>query len=67
VTAHLAGSIGKKGCVLVPFSRGKIWYWHLSDVYSFWYPSLKVFYQDNPRSWSSAIDQMMDWVAESYT
>ncbi len=62
VTAHLAGSIGKKGCVLVPFSKGKIWYWHLNDVYSFWYPSLKIFYQDNPYSWSSTIDQMMDWL-----
>ncbi len=66
VTAHLAGSIGKKGCVLVPFSRGKIWYWHLSDVYSLWYPSLKIFYQDNPHSWSGTINQMMDWLAEMY-
>ena len=48
VTAHLAGAIGKRGCVLIPFSKGKIWYWHLNDEFSFWYPSLKVFYQDHP-------------------
>ncbi len=64
VTAHLAGSIGKRGCVLVPFSKGRIWYWHLNDVYSFWYPSLKVFYQDSPMAWSTTINQMMDWLAQ---
>jgi len=64
VTAHLAGSIGKKGCVLVPFAKGKIWYWHLNDAYSFWYPSLKVFYQENPNDWSNTVDQMIDWLEE---
>ncbi|MBM3336325.1 MAG: hypothetical protein FJY60_01310 [Betaproteobacteria bacterium] len=43
LTAHLAGAVGKRGCVLVPFSKGRICYWHLRDSYSFWYPSLKVF------------------------
>jgi hypothetical protein len=65
VTAHLAGSIGKKGCVLVPFSKGKIWYWHLNDLYSFWYPSLRVFYQDNPDGWISTVNQMINWIQET--
>jgi tetratricopeptide (TPR) repeat protein len=63
VTAHLAGAIGKRGCVLVPFSKGKIWYWHLNDECSFWYPSLKVFYQDHPSDWSNAILQASEWLA----
>jgi len=66
VTAHLAGSIGKRGCILVPYSKGRIWYWHLNDIYSLWYPSLKLFYQENPNDWTSAINQMVDWIEANY-
>jgi len=64
VTAHLAGSIGKKGCVLVPFSRGKIWYWHLNDTYSFWYPSLRIVYQNDQYTWSDTIEQTQIWLKQ---
>ena len=63
-TAHLAGSIGKRGCVLVPFSQGKIWYWHLNDDFSFWYPSLKIFYQTDRHDWSDTIKQATRWIEE---
>jgi tetratricopeptide (TPR) repeat protein/ADP-heptose:LPS heptosyltransferase len=66
ITAHLAGSIGKKGCVLVPFSKGKIWYWHLNDTFSFWYPSLRIFYQNERYDWPQAIKQMRDWLEETF-
>ena len=62
VTAHLAGSIGKRAAVLVPHSKGKIWYWHENDEYSFWYPSLKLFYQDNALTWDQTIEDCSDWV-----
>ena len=62
VTAHLAGSIGKRAAVLVPYSSGKIWYWHHNDERSFWYPSLKLFYQDNPLTWDKAIGDCANWV-----
>jgi len=62
VTAHLAGSIGKRAAVLVPFSNGRIWYWHISDKFSFWYPSLRIFYQDNPLTWQQQIMNCSDWV-----
>lgn len=62
VTAHLAGAIGKQACILVPYAKGKIWYWHLHDSYSFWYPSLKVFYQEDPRDWSQTIQQAAQWL-----
>jgi tetratricopeptide (TPR) repeat protein len=64
VTAHLAGSIGKKGCVMVPFAKGRLWYWHIDDIFSTWYPSLRVFYQENPNSWSGTINKVVQW-AES--
>jgi tetratricopeptide (TPR) repeat protein len=62
VTAHLAGSIGKRAAVLVPYSTGKIWYWHHNDERSFWYPSLKLFYQDNPLTWDKTIGDCANWV-----
>ena len=62
LTAHLAGSIGKKGCVFVPFSKGKIWYWHLDDADSFWYPSLKVFHQGDRHDWYDTILQAKTWI-----
>ena len=62
VTAHLAGSIGKRGAVLLPHSTGKFWYWHENDEYSFWYPSLKLFYQDNPLTWDQTIKDCSDWI-----
>ena len=62
VTAHLAGSIGKRAAVLVPHSKGKIWYWHHNDERSFWYPSLNLFYQDNPHTWNQTIEDCAEWV-----
>ena len=62
LTAHLAGSIGKGGCVFVPISKGRIWYWHLADANSFWYPSLKLFYQGDGYDWTDAIFQSKSWI-----
>jgi hypothetical protein len=62
LTAHLVGSIGKRACVLIPYSKGRIWYWHLDDPYSFWYPSLKTLYQGNKDDWTDTILQAKRWV-----
>jgi Flp pilus assembly protein TadD len=62
VTAHLAGSIGKRAAVLVPHGKGRIWYWHENDTYSLWYPQLRLFYQDNPLTWDQTIKDCADWV-----
>ena len=62
VTAHLAGSIGKRAAVLVPFGKGRIWYWHHNDEYNFWYPTLRLFYQDNPFDWGKIIKDCTLWV-----
>ncbi len=66
VTAHLAGAIGKKGCVIVPFAKGRIWYWHQNEVFSTWYPQLRVFYQEDPNSWAGTIKQVTEWVEECH-
>ena len=62
VTAHLAGSAGKRAAVLVPYGKGKIWYWHKDHEYSLWYPNLRLFYQDDPLDWTKPIDECTQWI-----
>jgi len=57
VTAHLAGSIGKKTYLMVPHGIGKIWYWH-DDNFSLWYPSIKIFRQTKPNEWKSIVKKI---------
>lgn len=58
VTAHLSGAIGKKTFLLVPYSQGRIWYWH-DDSINVWYPSIEQYFQDSDFSWTSAIDKIL--------
>lgn len=62
ITAHLAGSVGKPTAVLVPFSKGRIWYWHVEDAMSLWYPTVKIFRQASSGDWSEAIDSVGEWL-----
>lgn len=56
-TAHLAGSLGKETYLLVPFSRGRHWYWsHIEkNDHSLWYPSIQVIPQIIAGDWIGPI------------
>jgi hypothetical protein len=54
ITAHLAGALGKTTFLLVPYSAGRIWYWH-EEVTSSWYPSISLYSQDQNFLWNSAL------------
>ena len=63
VTAHLAGALGKRAAVLVPSGMSRLWYWHLADDTSFWYPSLRLFHRGHGASgWRDAIRACTQWV-----
>jgi hypothetical protein len=64
ITAHLTGSIGKKGMVLLPLSKGKIWYWHTGVGQSFWYPSLQLASQIQMNDWTYPINKCKEWILE---
>ena len=55
ITAHIAGAIGKKTFLLVPFGLGKIWYWHNSTKKSLWYSSVSIYRQDKNGDWTAAM------------
>jgi tetratricopeptide (TPR) repeat protein len=44
VTAHIAGALGKDVYLIIPTSRGKLWYWHHGDKTNLWYPSVNQFF-----------------------
>lgn len=47
--AHLAGALGKKVWVIMPFAAD--WRWLLNTDKSPWYPSLRIFRQPRPGAW----------------
>ena len=55
INAHVAGAIGVRTLLLVPFSRGRHWYWHNQVNHSLWYPSVEIFTQGKTGDWAGAI------------
>ena len=53
-TIHLAGALGKKSFLLLPFSPD--WRWGLEQSVSSWYDSVKIFRQKSPGDWHSVFD-----------
>ena len=47
--AHLAGALGKSVWMLLPFSPD--WRWMLDRSDSPWYPTMRLFRQEQPRDW----------------
>jgi tetratricopeptide (TPR) repeat protein len=54
--AHLAGALNKPTLLLVPYSKGKLWYWNLTvDGLSMLYPSVRIFQQEYFGNWEAPI------------
>jgi ADP-heptose:LPS heptosyltransferase len=60
INAHVAGALGKKTFLLVPFSRGRHWYWHDGLCESLWYQSVEIFTQTETGDWSLPINQIKE-------
>lgn len=54
-TVHLTGALGKKLLLLLPYSQGSLWYWHVDREDSPWYPSVQLIRQPAIGDWASAI------------
>ena len=54
--AHLAGAIGVKAWVAIPFAPD--WRWLLEREDSPWYPSLRLFRQRQPGNWAEVFRRM---------
>jgi len=62
-TAHLAGMLQQKTCVLLPRARGLIWHWFDSGDRSPWYPTLHLIRQSNDGVWDEVLQQAAAWLA----
>lgn len=64
VTAHLAGSIGKRAAVLVPAGKGCLWYWQ-GGSNDLWYPSLTRLAQQRVGDWEGVIAAASAWLKDN--
>jgi tetratricopeptide (TPR) repeat protein len=64
VTAHIAGALGKKVFLMVPYSKGRCWYWHDGLKQSLWYPSIQIFSQYEAGDWSLPINEIKEKIIE---
>jgi tetratricopeptide (TPR) repeat protein len=62
--AHLAGAIGKPLWLLVAFTPDNRWFLDRED--SPWYPSAKIYRQDQNRSYEAAIFQLVKDLKENF-
>ena len=58
--AHLAGALGKKCLVLLPYVYN--WRWHTDLSICDWYESVKIFKQKTPDDWRGAFDDVYDFL-----
>jgi tetratricopeptide (TPR) repeat protein len=56
--AHLAGAMGRRVYILVPFSPD--WRWTLAGESSRWYPTARLFRQPSLGDWDSVIERLRD-------
>lgn len=54
--AHLAGALGKRTFLLLPFAPD--WRWMLERDDSPWYPAMRLFRQRQPGIWGPAVDEV---------
>ena len=54
-TAHVAGALGIPTLLLLPFGRGRHWYWLRSFKDCPWYASVRYFSQDPDGTWDAAL------------
>jgi tetratricopeptide (TPR) repeat protein len=54
--AHLAGAMGKPVWLLLPFDPD--WRWLLGREDSPWYPTMRLFRQQEPRNWPQVIERV---------
>lgn len=65
-TAHLSGAIGKETLLLLPYGSSRFWYWQDINGVSLWYPSVKVFKQDQPGDWSKPIQAVKAFLENKF-
>ena len=59
---HLAGAMGKRAWVLLPFVPD--WRWLMERSDSPWYPTLRLVRQPRPGDWSAVMERVVEMLRE---
>lgn len=62
-TAHIAGGVGAPTWVMLPYGRGRFWYWFAQKPTSPWYPSVQVRRQEPGQSWAKLVGELTPEIA----
>jgi Flp pilus assembly protein TadD len=62
-TAHLAGALGKRVFLMLPYSTGRLWYWQTERSDALWYPQMRIFRQPREGDWASVIGEVREALA----
>lgn len=61
---HLAGALNIPTFGLLPWNND--WRWGLTDEFSVWYPTIKLFRQDKKGDWSPTFKEIKDEIVDKY-
>jgi tetratricopeptide (TPR) repeat protein len=56
-TVHMAGALNIPTLCLTPLVEGRPWYWFVGQDVSPWYPSVKLIWQTQRRTWIDVIER----------
>ena len=45
---------------MVPYEKGKIWYWHDGLKISLWYPTIQIFTQTKTGDWTKPLNDIKE-------
>ena len=66
VTAHIAGTLGKKTLLMLPKNNGKMWYWSKdNNSQSLWYPSVRVIDYNQKDGWEASIREAYEFISKA--
>jgi tetratricopeptide (TPR) repeat protein len=57
-TAHVAGSLGVKTYLLIPKSKGRLWYWYGDK--NDWYESVEYLHQSQDGDWGDVMENLSE-------
>lgn len=57
-TVHMAGALGVETWAMIPAGRGAYWFWFPERARSPWYPSVRLFRQQEPFDWAPLIAEV---------
>jgi tetratricopeptide (TPR) repeat protein len=57
-TAHMAGALDKKTLLILPYQKGRLFYWDAVNHQSLWYPSIEILNQETVENWHRPIQEV---------